>query len=90
VWSVGRALHTTPTGATGILAGTTQQLLFSRAAAAGWRTGSTLATLDQVQRADVVWLVSSVRGPVDVVELDGTRRVRRPGVDAEIRTLAGF
>ena len=38
VWAVGRALHTTPLGRTGILAGTTQQLLFERAEAAGWRT----------------------------------------------------
>jgi hypothetical protein len=27
---------------------------------------------------------------VDVVELDGTHRVRHPVVDAEIRSLAGF
>lgn len=90
VWWDGTTLHTTPTGATGILAGTTQHLLFDRAAAAGWRTAETLATLDDLHDADVLWLVGTVRGPVDVVELDGKQRTRLPDVDAEIRRLAGF
>jgi 4-amino-4-deoxychorismate lyase len=83
-------LHTTPTGRTGILAGTTQELLFARAAAAGWETTHTLATVEEINAADVVWLVSSVRGPIDVVTLDGTPRPRRPEIDAEIRRLTGF
>ena len=90
VWATGRTLHTTPTGGTGILAGTTQQLLFERAAAAGWTTKETLATVDDLHAADVVWLVGSVRGPVDVVELDGKARRRLPELDAEVRRLAGF
>ncbi|MGI8677096.1 MAG: aminotransferase class IV [Jatrophihabitans sp.] len=90
VWAVGRTLHTTPTGATGILAGTTQQLLFDRAAAAGWRTEYTTASLSDLHAADVVWLTSSVRGPIDVVELDGVARRRIPSVDAEIRRLCDF
>jgi 4-amino-4-deoxychorismate lyase len=90
VWSMGRTLHTTPTGPTGILAGTTQRLLFRRASAAGWQVAETLATVDELHAADVVWLIGSVRGPVDVVELDGKERVRLPDVDAEIRGLAGF
>ncbi len=90
VWSVGRTLHTTPTGATGILAGTTQRLLFERAAAAGWRTAETCGRVDDLHAADVVWLIGSVRGPVDIVELDGAARDRSPEVDAEIRRLAGF
>lgn len=85
-----RTLHTTPTGSTGILPGTTQQVLFERAASAGWETAQTLATLTELRAADVVWLVSSVRGPIDVVTLDGTPRIRRPEVDAEVRRLAGF
>jgi 4-amino-4-deoxychorismate lyase len=83
-------LHTTPTGDTGILAGTTQRMLFERATAAGWATAETLAPLDELHAAQVVWLIGSVRGPVDVVELDGRTRTRVPDVDAEIRRLAGF
>ncbi len=90
VWAVGTSLHTTPTGDTGILAGTTQQLLFERAAAADWTTHETLATLEDLHAADVVWVISSVRGPVDIVELDGKQRARMPGVDSEIRILCNF
>jgi 4-amino-4-deoxychorismate lyase len=90
VWSFGRTLHTTPVGVTGILAGTTQQLLFERAAAAGWETAQTLTTMEDLHAADVVWLISSVRGPVDVIDLDGKARTRNPAVDAEIRSLCGF
>ena len=90
VWAVGRTLHTTPTGDTGILDGTTQRLLFDRAPAAGWAVRETLARVDDLHEADVVWVLSSVRGVVDVVELDGRTRERRPDVDAEIRRLCGF
>lgn len=90
VWSHGRTLYTTRTGATGILAGTTQQLLFERATAAGWQAETVLAPVADLHAADVVWLISSVRGPIDVVELDGQLRSRRPEIDAEIRRLAGF
>ena len=90
VWATGRTLHTTPTVGTGILAGTTQRGLFERAAAAGWTVAETLAPLADLHAADVVWLVGSVRGPVDVVSLDGVTRTRMPEVDAEIRALAGF
>jgi 4-amino-4-deoxychorismate lyase len=90
VWAAGRTLHTTPTRGTGILAGTTQRLLFERAAAAGWDVAETRGSVDDLHAADVVWLVGSVRGPVDVVELDGKQRTRQPEVDREIRALAGF
>jgi 4-amino-4-deoxychorismate lyase len=75
---------------TGILAGTTQQLLFDEAEAAGWRTRSVLASPDELHAADAVWLISSVRGPVEVVDLDGKARPRRPDLDTEIKKLAGF
>ena len=90
VWAVGRTLHTTPRGSTGILAGTTQQRLFERAAAAGWQTAATAASIDDLHAADTLWLISSGRGPVDVVELDGKGRDRDPDRIAEIRSLAGF
>jgi 4-amino-4-deoxychorismate lyase len=90
VWARGRTLHTTPTGASGILPGTTQQLLFARAAAAGWATAETLARVDDLHAADALWLVSSVRGPVEVVELDGKTRERMPELDAQLRALVDF
>jgi len=90
VWAVGRTLRTTPLGASGILGGTTQQRLFDRAGDAGWRVEEAAARVDDLHEADVLWVVSSVRGPIDVIELDGKQRVRRPDVDAEIRRLAGF
>jgi 4-amino-4-deoxychorismate lyase len=90
VWSVDRTLHTVATGETGILASTTQQLLFERAAQAGWRTETRSATVDDLHAADVVWLVSSVRGPVDVIDLDGKQRQRIPEVVAEIKRLCEF
>ena len=90
VWATGRVLRTTPTGPSGILASTTQALLFERAAAAGWRTETTPATMADLHAAEVLWLVGSVRGPVDVVELDGKQRPRNHDVDAEIRSLVSF
>jgi 4-amino-4-deoxychorismate lyase len=90
VWAVGRTLHTTPLGATGILAGTTQQLLFDQAPQAGWQTANTLTTVDELHDADAIWIISSVRGPVDLIELDGTGRRRLPEIDAEIKRLCGF
>jgi 4-amino-4-deoxychorismate lyase len=89
-WCTGRTLHTIDPRRTGILAGTTQELLFAAAAEQGWRTEYTLATIDDLHAADVVWLVSSTRGPVDVVELDGKARERMPELDAAVRRLAGF
>ena len=59
-----RTLHTTPTGATGILGGTTQQLLFERAARNGWRTAYTLVPdVDDLHAADAVWLDQQRPGP---------------------------
>jgi len=90
LWAVGRTLFTIATGGNGILRGTTQHLLFERAQTAGWTVRAASATVDELHAADVVWLTSSVRGPVDVVELDGRVHTRRPEVDAEIRGLSGF
>jgi 4-amino-4-deoxychorismate lyase len=90
VWATDRTLRTTPVGPTGILPGTTQQLLFDRAAEAGWTTETGTARVDDLHAADTVWLISSVRGPVDVVELDGKGRSRDLPVLAEIARCAGF
>lgn len=90
VWSVGRTLHTTPLGGTGILGGTTQQLLFERAAAGGWQTAETVGTVTGLHEAESLWLIGSVRGPVDVVAVDGVPRARDEIRTAQIRGLCGF
>lgn len=90
VWAVGGTLSTTALGATGILAGTTQQLLFERAADAGWETRDALASVTDLHDADAVWIISSVRGPAEVIELAGRPRERRPDLDSEIKKLCGF
>jgi 4-amino-4-deoxychorismate lyase len=90
LWAREHALHTIPAGASGILAGTTVDRLFEHAAAAGWNTERTAITVPELATADAVWLISSVRGPIEVVELDGQARERRPELDAEVRRLAGF
>lgn len=90
VWVVGRSLYTTPVPDSGILGGTTQQLLFERAADEGWRAGTAAASVDDLHSADVLWLIGSVRGPVDVVELDGKPRERDLALTAQVRRLTGF
>jgi 4-amino-4-deoxychorismate lyase len=74
VWVSAQTLHTIARADTGILASTTLQLLFDRAAAAGWETVHTTARVGDLFAADVdaVLLVSSVKGVVQVVDVDGT------------------
>jgi 4-amino-4-deoxychorismate lyase len=90
VWTRQGRLHTIATGSNGILAGTTVHRLFERAEAAGWPSETGPAGVDDLHEADALWLIGSVRGPVEVVELDGKQRTRQPALDAEIRRLAGF
>ncbi|HZY75715.1 MAG TPA: aminotransferase class IV [Jatrophihabitantaceae bacterium] len=90
VWLSGGTLHTTPQGPSGILGGTTQALLFECAAAAGRPVVTAPATVADLHAADSLWLIGSVRGPVDVVRLDGKPRGRDEARTAEIRALCGF
>ena len=90
VWSVGGTLYTTPLGGTGILGGTTQQLLFERAGEAGWKAAHAPVGVDELRAADSCWLIGSVRGPVDVVAIDGTPRGRDELRTAQVRALCGF
>lgn len=90
VWYDGKTLWTAAHGGTGILGGTTQRLLFERAAAAGWHTGETLGSVADLHAAQSLWLIGSVRGPVDVVSLDGRPQPREQARTAQIRQLCGF
>jgi 4-amino-4-deoxychorismate lyase len=73
VWSTGGVLHTPPLD-TGILAGTTTERLFARAAEAGRPTAVTPGTVADLHGADAVWLVSGIRGAAAVHTLDGVPR----------------
>jgi 4-amino-4-deoxychorismate lyase len=90
VWTVGNRMHTIPPGANGILASTTQLRLFERAAEAGWQTGYADAVVDDLHAADAVFLAGSVRGPVDVIELDGRPHARDIDLVRTVQKLAGF
>lgn len=85
VWLAGGELRTVPAGATGILAGTTQRAVFAGAQAAGRATATRTAAVADLQAADAVWLVSSVRGAVEVRTLDGQALPARPDVTASLR-----
>jgi 4-amino-4-deoxychorismate lyase len=90
LWGDAGNLFTTPTGASGILAGTTLDGLFRAAAAEGIRTGTATLAADDLPAVEGLWLASSVRGVVDVVSLDGTPRSRFPELTARLQRLAGF
>lgn len=75
----------TPAGK-GILPGTTQAALFEYAAEQGFRCKAKELTVEYLQGADSVWLVSSVRTAVRVTRLDGVK-LKAPGNAEEIRAL---
>lgn len=74
----------TPSTDQGILAGTAQAAFFEYAEANGLTTEYRTVTPDELHAADSVWLASSVRQIVPIVEIDGVAR----GFDAELHTAA--
>ncbi|GAB4080658.1 aminodeoxychorismate lyase [Modestobacter muralis] len=85
VWAAGGRLHTPPVE-TGILAGTTQARLFTRAEADGWPTSVTPGTVADLHAADAVWLLSGIRGATTVTRLDGVER-GDAGLSGRVREL---
>ena len=77
-------LLTPPTS--GILPGITVRRLFRAAAAAGWRTASTVLAGPDLATADGVWLVSSARLLAPVIAIDGAPR-SDGGLTAELARL---
>lgn len=75
----------TPAGK-GILPGTTQAALFEYATEQGFRCKAKELTVEYLQGADSVWLVSSVRTAVRVTRLDDVK-LKAPGNAEEIRAL---
>jgi 4-amino-4-deoxychorismate lyase len=87
VWSQGSVLATTPSGASGILAGTTLAKLFDGIDVG---TAARAVSLEHLVDADAIWLVSSVRGVAEVIELDGVARKADPALTARLARTAGF
>ncbi|MGI8694881.1 MAG: aminotransferase class IV [Geodermatophilaceae bacterium] len=88
VWARDGILHTPPVE-TGILPGTTQALLFDRAGTTGLGTAVSAGTIADLQQADAVWLVSSVRGAAAVTSLDGVPR-GDAGLTPTVQELTGI
>jgi 4-amino-4-deoxychorismate lyase len=85
LWAADGTLHTPPLE-TGILAGTTVERLFERAAEDGWPTKVTAGTVEDLHGADAVWLLSGIRGAATVHTLDGVRR-GDAGLSGRVREL---
>lgn len=64
-------LVTTPAEGTGILKSITQRMAFAGAEDAGFVTDHRLLTVAQVQDSNGAWFLSSVRGVVPLLSLDG-------------------
>lgn len=89
IWLVDGILHTTPLE-NGILAGTTQQLIFDSADAAGLGTKITPATLTDLRAAEGVWMSSSTRGITTVLTLDGANLHQAPETTRKLQELSGL
>ena len=90
VWRAGDRLLTTRDGATGILPGTTMAALFDGAEAEGLQTGTATITASELAGVESIWLVSSVRGIAEVIELDGAARTGDPDLTKRLQELSGF
>lgn len=90
LWSVGGRLYTTPPGATGVLASTTVIGLFAAAADDGWQSAAALLPVSEVREVDGIWLVSSVRGVTQVVQLDGHQLAHDQQLTDRLNAYAGI
>ncbi|PXY31424.1 aminodeoxychorismate lyase [Prauserella muralis] len=79
----GRTLYTPPP-AIGILPGTTQRAVFRAAERAGWATKIEPLTVEELDKADGLFLSSSVRKLTRVHTLDGNRLPDSTGLHAEL------
>lgn len=83
-------LNTTPIQGTGVLASITQAQVFREAATAGWTTRERLMRPAKLLDAQGVWLASSARGVVPVLELDGRELRHDPELTRQVNEFAGF
>lgn len=84
------ALLATPVEGTGILESVTVARIFDLAPGLGLDTRYELVPVEDLSRADGVWLVSSSRGPVQVSTLDGRDLDHDPETAARVLRMAGF
>lgn len=89
IWLTGDTLHTTP-ASTGILRGTTQELIFSKVLGHGLHTNVTDADVPDVLAADGAWMSSSTRGVAAVKTLDGTPIAQSPQTTRLLQELSGL
>lgn len=90
LWSTGGVLATTPHTGSGILVGTTQRALFAAARHVELPTSVEPARLDDLLRADAVWLVSSIRGIAEVTHIDAAPIAADSALTRRLRRLSGF
>lgn len=83
-------LVTTPIEGTGILNSITQRMVFAAAEAEGYTTEHRLMTPKQVVAGDGAWFLSSVRGVVPILSLDGTPLPLHRDLTARLRQWARF
>lgn len=76
----------TPTPGKGVLAGTTQAALFEYASRHGWRCKGKDLYVEDLEKADSVWLVSSVRVATRVRRIND-KKLPKPDNEAEIKEL---
>ncbi|MGA4669911.1 aminodeoxychorismate lyase [Propionibacteriaceae bacterium Y1923] len=83
-------LVTTPIEGTGILNSITQRMVFAAAEAEGYTTDQLLMTPAQVIDGDGAWFLSSVRGVVPILSLDGTPLPLHRDLTERLRRWARF
>ena len=76
----------TPKPEAGVLRGTTQAAVFEDAVKLGWKCREKDIYVNELAKAESVWLVSSTRICAQVTHLDGVK-LAKPGNEAEIREL---
>ena len=76
----------TPKPGADVLRGTTQAAVFEDAAKLGWKCREKDIYVNELEKAESVWLVSSTRIAARVTHLDGVK-LAKPDNEAEIREL---
>jgi 4-amino-4-deoxychorismate lyase len=89
LWSAGGVLHTPPPEPLGLLDGTAVRTLLGRLGPDGPAVRTGTGTVADLHAADGVWLVSSGRLVVEVIEIDGVARRAPAELTAVLRAAAG-